>query len=382
MSSIISIGTAVPGHEYNQADLAGFMSGQLSLSETAARKIRVLYKSTHINTRYSVLPDFKEGGEKKLFINGLNNVPTLEERMQVFNKEALPLAVRAIDDCLKNITKKVSLKDITHIITVSCTGLTAPGLEIELMERLQLRDDICRFPVNFIGCYAAFPALKMADAICKTDGGAKVLVVCVELCTLHFQRETDDDNLLANSLFADGAAAAVITSDEAAVKFKKSLRLDSFSSCVMHKGNRDMAWRLSSRGFLMTLSSYIPNLVNEGILPLIQKTLGTLSIDKDDIAHWALHPGGKKILDVCADVLNLPKEKLKPSYDILSRYGNMSAATVLFVLKEIWENGPNNNEKVFAAGFGPGLTLEAAAMTVNSTTYKVISAKREELVTT
>lgn len=369
MSSIVSIGTAVPKHAYNQTLLAEYMSQHLKLEAGESRKLKALYNNTAITKRHSVLPDFNNETEKMLFdIIGCEDAPSLEQRMEIFNKEAFPLAKKAIDDCFERAGNKIVLNDLTHIITVSCTGFTAPGLEIEIIEKLNLKPETSRFAVNFIGCYAAFPALKMADAICKTDDNAKVLIVCVELCTIHFQRETDNDNLLANSLFSDGAAAVLVTSDDVAKNYSRSLKMDAFGSCVLHKGNSDMAWRLSSKGFLMTLSSYVPQLVDEGIMPLVTQILGNLKIKKEDIHHWALHPGGKRILDVCSRVLNFEREQLLPSFKILSEYGNMSAATVLFVLKEMWENNIdwNKKEKIFAAGFGPGLSLESAVLTTSS----------------
>ena len=181
-----------------------------ALNEAEGRKLKFLYRQGGINTRYSVIPDYSLPASCWSFYPPSENLepfPHLEQRMQWYRRYAAPLSLKAIDKCIQN----ASLHDITHLITVSCTGLSAPGLDIELMELLHLPPTTFHSSVNFMGCYAAIHALRMADAFCRMDKKAKVLVVCTELCTLHFQKEPTLDNITSSMLFSDGAAAVLMT---------------------------------------------------------------------------------------------------------------------------------------------------------------------------
>ena len=187
---------------------------------------------------------------------------------------------------------------------------------------------------------------------------AKVMIVCTELCTLHFQREATIDNIASSLLFGDGSAAVLVTSD----KDKHSgLHIGNFYSEVIPKGKKDMAWELSSSGFLMTLSGYIPDLIEEDFEPLVKRSLANSDIKQDEISHWCVHPGGKKILESIHKSLGFTSDELKHSYDVLKRFGNMSSPTLLFVLKEMMDEFRHEHRKeatVYAAAFGPGLTME------------------------
>jgi predicted naringenin-chalcone synthase len=220
------------------------------------------------------------------------------------------------------------------------------------MDLMDLEKKIFRTSINFMGCYAAIHALKLADALCMTNATAKVLIVCTELCTIHFQREATMDNIASSLLFGDGAAAALIVPNS----YSKGMELTGFYSEVISKGKRDMAWELSSTGFLMTLSGYVPDLIKEDFKAVADRALLQRDLTTDDIDNWCIHPGGKRILEAIEQSMDLPKEQLAPSYHVLNDYGNMSSATILFVLKEIMESKPLGN--IFAAAFGPGLTVE------------------------
>jgi len=244
---------------------------------------------------------------------------------------------------------------ITHLITVSCTGMSAPGLDLELLELLNLPATTFRTSVNFMGCYAAIHALKIADAFCKADKKANVLIVCTELCTLHFQKEHTVDNMTSSMLFSDGAAAVLVTGDDE----QEGLKIDNFYSMVSLKGKKDMAWELSSKGFLMTLSGYVADMIEEDFDGLVQQALISAGLKKQDITHWCIHPGGKKIVEAVHKSLGFTNGQLQSCYDVLKDYGNMSSPTVLFVLENIM-NALNKKEKntIFGAAFGPGLTME------------------------
>jgi len=329
-----------------------------AFNEGDKRRLKFLYHQSSIDTRYSVISDYSRPLPEWKFYPSAENLdpfPSLEQRMIYFQRYAAPLSVDAIRNCLDG---KMRDKEITHLITVSCTGMSAPGLDLQVMELLDLPKNIYRTSVNFMGCYAAIHALKMADAICNNSSSANVLIVCTELCTLHFQREATIDNMASSLLFGDGSAAVLVSSDE---HKSRGLHLSNFYSEVIPKGKKDMAWELSSTGFLMTLSGYIPELIEEDFEPLVGRSLQHGKTSLDQITHWCVHPGGKRILEAIHKSLQFKNGELRNSYDVLRRYGNMSSPTILFVLKEMMDEfsqHPSQNAVVYGAAFGPGLTME------------------------
>jgi predicted naringenin-chalcone synthase len=359
LSKIISIGTAVPAYRHVQLNILQFMQQVFAMSEQENRKLRYLYHHCGIDYRYSVIGDYSRPIHEWKFYPQTENLdpfPSLEQRMGWFNRYAAPLSVDAIRSCLDG---KVSEQSITHLITVSCTGMSAPGLDLQIMELMDLPKTIYRTSINFMGCYAAIHALKLADAICKSEPGASVLLVCTELCTLHFQREATADNIASSLLFGDGSAAVLVTDGK---EGRKGFAIEDFYSEVVTKGKKDMAWELSSSGFLMTLSGYIPELIEEDFDSLIGRALNKKGKSKSDIQHWCVHPGGKRILESIQKSLGLAADELKSSYEVLKQFGNMSSATILFVLKNMMEDirhrKPVSREWTMAAAFGPGLTME------------------------
>ncbi len=354
MSKIISIGTAVPAYRHRQEDIFDFMQRVYASGEAEKRKLKFLYRQSGIETRYSVIPDYSLPATQWTFFHASENLepfPSLEDRMRCFQQYAAPLSVEAINSCLENFPRQ----QITHLVTVSCTGMSAPGLDLELLELLQLPETTHRTSINFMGCYAAIHALKLADAFCKADKTASVLIVCTELCTLHFQKAYTPDNITSSLLFGDGAAAVLVTGDDAA----KGLSIDHFYSTVSFKGKQDMVWELSSKGFQMTLSGYVADLIEEDFAGLVHNALLTHQLTRDDITHWCIHPGGKKILEAVHKSLGFVNGQLQHSYDVLRDYGNMSSATILFVLQNIMKSrAATEQNRIFGAAFGPGLTME------------------------
>lgn len=317
------------------------------------RKLKFLYNLSGIGSRYSTISDYSKPMSEWEFYppnEDLSPVPSLELRMQWYQRHAASLSVEAIRRCAEGI---IPAADITHLITVSCTGMSAPGLDLEVMDLLDLPRHLYRTSLNFMGCYAAIHALKLADAICKTDTQARVMLVCTELCTLHFQKEATPDNIASTLLFGDGSAAALVTHDDFPVK---GLHLKGFYSEVVSKGKRDMAWELSRTGFLMTLSGYIPDLIEADFEPLVRRALHQVGVPREAIGQWCIHPGGRKIVESIQKSLQLSPEAVQASYQVLREYGNMSSPTLLFVLKELMLNP--TDRPVFAAAFGPGLTME------------------------
>jgi predicted naringenin-chalcone synthase/4-hydroxybenzoate polyprenyltransferase len=354
LSYLTAIETAVPENCFTQETLASFYINSTEDLLTK-RKIRIVAAKSAINKRYSVIRDFDQKAEDYTFFEknaDLLPEPGLSQRMDLYQTHATILSAQAVQK-IKDFENVKN--DITHLITVTCTGLFAPGLDIELIRCLGLKPSINRSSVNFMGCNAAIIALKQADAICNNETDAKVLIVCTELCTIHFQKRFNDDYILSNLLFGDGAAAVMVASKPSGDQ-GFPVKLDSFNSFILHNGYSDMAWKLSETGFIMNLTSYVPDLISKNIGPMLK----SINLDPDDIKYWAVHPGGKRIIDDFAYALDLDKCKMASSYEILKNHGNMSSPTVLFVLKDVLEKAKHkdSNERGFAAAFGPGLSIE------------------------
>ncbi len=312
-------------------------------------KIKRLYQQSEIQTRYAAIDDFSKSKDECDFFE-IDKKTSIEKRMKKFFEIAPTLCKQAIQQCIPN---KIKRSDITHFITVSCTGISAPGLDIQLMQLLDLPTTIHRTSVNFMGCYAAIHALKQANAICKSQANAQVLIVDVELCTIHFQDDYTMDNIAASLLFGDGAAAVLVSNE------KGIYSIEDFYSEVALDGYNDMAWNISSTGFLMTLSGYVPSIIARNIEPMLLNSLNKMNIKKDDIQHWAIHPGGKKIISEIEKVLNLSSKDVEISRGVLSDFGNMSSVTILYVLKKMQAQIKAPNETIYSVAFGPGLTIES-----------------------
>ncbi len=366
-SYLTAVGTAVPAHAVPQSTLLDVMQKLLLLSDPQEmRRLAALYRATGIAQRHTVVQDYTRIPPNFTWLpNSLlpADFPSVAERMALYRQEALPLAQRAV----KNLAQKLSnqqLPALTHLITVSCTGMYAPGLDIELVHALGLPLHIQRTAINFMGCYGAFNALKVAQAICQSQAQAKVLVVSTELCTLHFQPDNSPDALLSAALFADGAAAALVEANPAAQGL--SLEMGQGYTRLFPEGDADMAWHIGNQGFEMVLSSYIPQLLREGIGRFVAEMFGQEGQGAHDIDFWAIHPGGKEILNAVEAALHIPRTQNRWAHEVLKQYGNMSSATILFVLERLWDalTPADRGRKVLSMAFGPGLTVEAQAYTV------------------
>jgi predicted naringenin-chalcone synthase len=349
----------VPGYKHDQQDILRFMLDIYGLSAAESRKVSWLYRHCGIESRYSVVPDYSLAVQERLLYlspEGTALSPSLEKRMEWYERYATPLAIDAIKDCLQTVAKD----SLTHLITVSCTGMSAPGLDISIMQQMALPADLDRTSVNFMGCYGVLHGLKMADRICRSDPAAKVLVISVELCTLHLQLDYTTDNVASGLLFGDGSAAALVVGD---ANRQKGIGISGFFSEVALPGKQDMSWDLSGNGFLMRLSPCIPDFIAARVKGLICRSLKKICLQPEDVSLWAFHPGGKKILDEIRRVLQLEEGALVHSYEVLRKYGNMSSATILFVLNEMMQDrGGEEGKNIFVAAFGPGLTFETAVL--------------------
>lgn len=371
---ISAIGTAVPDHQIAQGAIARFMARTLQLSGAKQQRLLALYRASGIDYRYSVLEDYGRTEGFSFFPDtpGMEPFPDIQQRMQVYQREAIRLSANAAVHCLDQLPT-LRRSDITHLVYVSCTGMYAPGVDIDLVNRLGLNTSVQRTAINFMGCYAAFNALKVAYSITQAQPSAKVLVVCTELCSIHFQKTNDEDTLLANALFADGAAAALVSQDPTLSSVR--LSLEQFYCDLAPDGQQDMAWNIGNFGFEMRLSAYVPKIIKKDIKQLTQRLLQRLAYAEgegealalaDTIDYYAIHPGGKRILQVIEEVLELQKHDNRYAYEVLRHYGNMSSPTILFVLQALMHDLTvgDHDKQVLGLAFGPGLTLESMLLRV------------------
>jgi len=364
-SYINAIGTSVPKYKISQKNAAEWMCNALEINGKEQKIIDTLYQATGIETRYSVLKDFLEPkGNFEFFPNShdLEPFPGVKKRMEIYKEFSLPLAADSILKCIRN-SERIEVQDITHLILASCTGMYAPGLDIELIEELGLRNDVERTCIQFMGCYAAFNALKTADYICKADVDAVVVIVCIELCSIHFQKTPGRDSIISNALFGDGAAAILVTGKTLP---GINLKLESFKCMLASEGKNEMAWQIGDFGFEMKLSSYVPDIIKSGIKNLTDQLLRNLNLPLNQIDYFAIHPGGRRILEVCEEELGLTKEDNCHAYKILRDYGNISSPTVMFVINSILEklSKKDDGKKILSFAFGPGLTMESMLLEV------------------
>jgi predicted naringenin-chalcone synthase len=276
--------------------------------------------------------------------------PTTAVRMARYAVEAPKLAIASAQSAIEQA--ELAPDEITHLITASCTGFFAPGLDSALIEQLGLPRTVQRIHVGFMGCHAAFNALAAARNAAGSHPGARVLVTSVELCTLHHAYGTDPGKLVANSLFADGSASVVVGQGG---EESTGLQLSDFSSCLLTQSSDAMTWNIGDHGFEMTLSPGVPEIIRSQLAPWCVDWLAKNDLELTDIKGWAVHPGGPKILSAVAEALSLAPDALRFSRDILARFGNMSSATVLFILRQMAAeiDGP-----IVAIGLGPGLMAE------------------------
>lgn len=352
MSFLTAIHTAVPAHEINAADFEAFVATRHPNEPDTLRKLRFLNSRTGIDQRFAVIPDYANREKAHLYWqNGQLQHASIQKRMAIYREEALKLSLAAIRPVLATTPAPP-----THIVYTSCTGLSAPGIEIELIRALNLPPQTFRHTVNFMGCYAALHALRTAHYICQADANARVLVVCTELCSLHYQEATHDDALLSNLLFGDGSAALLLCG--AAQAEGALLEIDGFYASLLPGGESDMSWDLTGAGFEMKLSSYVPALLSGHLEEALAGAWQAWGLQKSDIQHWALHPGGRSILEKLQQALQLQRNDLAASYEVLQQHGNMSSATVLFVLQQLLAHEHQAGERLVLAAFGPGLSME------------------------
>ncbi|TYP94120.1 putative naringenin-chalcone synthase [Fodinibius salinus] len=364
MSAYIqNISTAVPQHYFEQDFLRERMKEHISTSKNSERIIHRIYSKSGIKKRHTVIDDFNTNGSARFFFkkDGSLNTPSTGSRNEVYARKAKQLFVKTARKTIRE-NNDISKADITHIITVSCTGFFAPEPGFEIIQQLELDDSTKRFHLGFMGCFAAFPAMKMARSFCTSNPDARVLVVCLELCTLHLQDSDNTDQLISASVFADGAGGMIIGSKPPSKS--AGFEIKQFATAIADESQDDMSWTIGDTGFEMVLSTYVPEIIESNLTEAIQPMLDDYNLSTKQIAHWAVHPGGRAILDKIQQSFTLEDKQLAAPRTILAEYGNMSSATILFVLAELLKNeNITKTEPILSMAFGPGLTIESGLLT-------------------
>lgn len=363
-----SLATAVPPSAYGQEKILEVMMAWHGQDRRTNRLLGGIYRASAIDTRHSVVTDFQLGSPGGFFFDPTTGAflnPSTAERNAKYAQEAGKLASCAARRALSTEAAQsgkgaYSPADVTHLITVSCTGFYAPGPDLDIVRELGLAPRVERYHLGFMGCYGAFPAMRLARSICLAHESALVLIVAVELCSLHLQAGTESDELLAASVFSDGAAAALVSARPPAGRPSFSLR--QFNSALATEASDDMAWTIGDTGFTMTLSNRVPKVVEREVRAALAPLWECAGISAADVGAWAVHPGGRAILDGFEAGLELPGDSLTASREVLSRFGNMSSATILFVLDRLLRSEQRLSGPVAAVAFGPGLAVESALL--------------------
>lgn len=343
-TKISNIVTKVPEYNFTQQEIFDSFGETFKNNE----KFKKIFLNSGISKRHSVL-----NNPSRFFYESKK---TTKQRNDIYFTEALNICSEAISECLKNTNTKAD--EIDELIIVSCTGVNIPGLDILLAKKFGMKPDLERTCILFMGCYAAFPALRKSWQYTKAKKSSKSLVVCVELCTLHFQYNSSMESIVSSSIFADGCSVALLENSDQSNEVRPEI-IDSYVYTA-YDTTEHMAFNLTDEGFQMNLSSYVPGILKANIQNFLSVLLKRNNLEQKDINHWLIHPGGIKILHHLQEELNLSDENISYSTKILNDYGNMSSATILFVLNELMKSKkPQKGDKAVMMAFGPGLTMES-----------------------
>jgi predicted naringenin-chalcone synthase len=355
MAFLKAISLALPKHQIGIENMFSFADIAYQNDSVSNRKFRTLINTNTISRKYSALPFFCERrseNDTKLIDFA---VCSTADRMDIFNEKAADLLEQALRKLIHE--HKVDLSQITDVITVTCTGLQTPGFGIELIQKFGISRAVRRHEINFLGCFAGVTALRQAQLILKANPKAKVLLLDVELCTLHFNALKTNDNLLSTYLFGDGAAACLLDNEPVA----GSIELIDFESVLLYQAKGSMGWKIGQTGFEMVLKSDVAQHIEVNMAEFFDAFIIKNEVTKNEI-NYAIHPGGMKILDAFAKSIDISTDALTVSQEILNNFGNMSSVTIFFILHNLLLNS-NTSQKdtfIYAAAFGPGLNIEQA----------------------
>jgi predicted naringenin-chalcone synthase len=353
---INGIGTAVPAHRIAQIDAAAIARQYSCETPAHERVMQAVYEGTGVVTRHSVILQASAGelATRQSFYGDTS--PSTRDRMRVFEVEASALALAAAQRALAD--SQIAQDRVTHLITVSCSGFYAPGFDIALINQLPLARGVARTHVGFMGCHGAINGLRVAQAFATADPSACVLLCAVELCSLHHQYGWNAEQIVANSLFADGAGAVVALWEN-----RPSAPLPQIvaaGSTLIAESEDAMSWRIGDHGFQMTLSARLPELIACNLRGWLDGWLSAHRLTVAAVGSWAIHPGGPRILAAVGESLGIDRKALDLSHAVLAEFGNMSSPTVLFILERLQK--AKAPRPWVALGFGPGLAVEAVLL--------------------
>lgn len=362
---ILSLQTALPANRVSQTDALKVAEILLEPEGKELEWLRQVYSGCAIGHRHfsvdpQVVVDVLEGtdvsGSPFLPREEKPFGPTTRERMEAYEAFAGPLATEAVRGALARTDTHP--ETIRHLVTVSCTGFFAPGLDNVLIRDIPLSQSVERTHVGFMGCHGALNGLRASHGLARLSPGEPVLMVAAELCSLHNHYQWDREKLVANALFGDGAAALIAREVPADAPRTGPLRLQASASCIIPNTANLMSWNIGDHGFHMTLSPRIPALIRRELVPWLSAWLATQGLTIEEVQGWAVHPGGPRILDAVEDTLNLGQGGLADSREILASVGNISSPTILFILDRMIQRG--QQAPIVSLGFGPGIAIEAA----------------------
>ena len=359
-----AIAIANPPTSKSQSEAAAFVKQMQGIPESVLCRIDQIYASSAIDRRYTCIADYDRPTSKFEFYPRTPSLlppPGTARRNEMYRKWAPEIAEQAARKALLSASRSPSA--ITHVIAVTCTGFFSPGLDVHLIKSLGLNKSTQRTVIGFMGCCAAFNALRTANAICVADGLAVVLIVCVELCTLHFQPIESLEDAVISSIFADGAAAAILSANPPR-RTEPALAISGSMSLLDENSLEDMTWTIGNTGFLMGLSPRVPTRLGAIVSEYVDSLLESSGSSRSQVDAWAIHPGGRKVLDIAAESLDLAPAALDDSYAVLRDYGNMSSPTIFFIMARLLDRHRiSPMRSIVAIGFGPGLTIEGCVLT-------------------
>ena len=350
--AILGIGTSVPSDPISQSRAAEMTSTVAGHTEVEASKLAILYGLTGVTRRHVAMLDDDEAVPE--LVSGSADGPSTAWRMSRYEEKVGPMARRAASEALER--SGIDFSKLTHLITISCTGFSAPGFDLGLIRDLNLNRSIQRTHVGFMGCHGALNGLRVARAIAGSEPGARILLCAAELCSLHFRFGGDMGQTVTNALFADGAAALVAAPSNEVAAGPWSVVANG--SYVIPDSPDAMTWRIGDHGFVMTLSPEVPNHIRNHLLEWMEGWLGQQGLTVADVGSWAVHPGGPRILDAVRTTLSLTKDTMTDAREVLSWFGNISSPTILLLIDKLIRKGAKR--PCVALGFGPGLAIEAA----------------------
>ena len=360
-SHILSLSCLSPDAFFSQQDIANTFENSLNLSAENSKKLQLIFEHSKIKKRHSVISDYEQDTLKGSFFGDHfpDVIPDTLKRNKIYMEKAPQMASNACKQAIEMWGRDPN--QITHVISVSCTGMYAPGIEFGLIESLGLNPSVERLGINFMGCFGAFKGLAIAKALANENLNNRILLVCTELCSLHFQADKTIENFVANALFADGAAAAIIGCSLASNE-SSLFEIEKCSSLGLKETKDLMSWEISNTGMLMKLSPKVPKVIGAHIASFVKNILPS-HVSFSEV-EWAIHPGGKAIVEAIETSLALTKEQTESSWDTLKNFGNMSSATFLFILDHI-QRKKTTFKSVIGLGFGPGLSMEAILLKAN-----------------